>query len=957
MLRRVCLILNGFLLSSLFFSALVFAQTSAPSLGGMVLDPSGADIPGITVTVAGPNGTRVVAQTDEQGKYAFRTLTPGTYTLTISLKGFNDFVKAGIVIAHGQTQEVNAQLSVATEKQEITVTTETTKVSVNPSDNASALLIKGKDLEALSDDPDELQSELEALAGPSAGPNGGQIYIDGFTGGQLPPKSSIREIRVNQNPFSAQYDSLGYGRIEILTKPGTDKLHGQLFVTGNDSAFNTRNPFATEIPGYHSEMFDGNIGGPLNKKTSFYVDGQRRDIEDDAIVNAITLDQNFNQTSLVEAIPTPQTRTNINPRIDTQIGNNNTLTVRYQLWENSQHDPNVGQFTLPSAAYNTSERSQSIQVSDAQVINAKAVTEVRFRYWHDAAHQTPASSQPAISVLGAFTGGGSSAGSSNAVTDSYELQDYSSVTLSRNFLKFGVRFRDNDESSRSTANFNGSFTFQSIDAYELTEKGLQGGLTPAQIQAQGGGASQFALTQGTPLVAVNYWDLEPYVEDDWKARPNLTLSAGLRFETQDHIHDRADFAPRLGIAWGLGKGKNVKTVLRAGSGVFYDRFSQGYILNAVRLNGINEQRYIVPSPDFFPDIPPISTLSASALSPSIYQIAPTLRTPYTTQSGIGLERQLSKIATVSVTYLNTHGVHQLITRNINAPDPANPDNARPDPSLSNLYQYESAGLYNQNQVIANFNIRGSKVSLFGFYTLSYVDSDTSGGGSFPMNQYDLREDYGRAAYDVRNRLYLGGSYNLPRGFQLSPFVVANSAPPFNIIVGQDLNGDSIYNDRPAFASNLSNPANVVSTKWGKLDTVPVAGETIIPPNYGTGFSQFTANLRLSKTFAFGKEVQGGNFGRGGGPGGGYYGRGLGPGGLSSMGSGGGMSGGRPGVPNRRYNLTFSVSARNIFNNVNYASPVNNLSSPIFGKADALAGGFYSGNAANRRIDLQVRFSF
>ncbi len=278
----------------------------------------------------------MAAQTDEQGKYAFRNLAPGTYTLTITLKGFKDFVKPGIVIARGQPQVVNAQLSVAMEKQQITVTDETTKVSVNPAENASSLVIKGKDLEALSDDPDELQSELEALAGPSAGPNGGQIYIDGFTGGQLPPKSSIREIRVNQNPFSAQYDTLGYGRIEILTKPGTDKLHGQLFVSGNDSDFNTRNPFATDIPGYHSEMFNGNIGGPLNKKTSFYVDGQRRDIEDDAIVNATILDPNFNPTSLVEAIPTPQTQTNIGPRIDTQIGNNNTLTVRYQLWENNQ---------------------------------------------------------------------------------------------------------------------------------------------------------------------------------------------------------------------------------------------------------------------------------------------------------------------------------------------------------------------------------------------------------------------------------------------------------------------------------------------------------------------------------------------------------------------------------------------------------------------------------------------
>jgi hypothetical protein len=901
---------------------------------------------------------KLAVQTDDQGKYAFRNLGPGAYTLTIRLKGFNDFVKAGIVITRGQPQVVNAQLSVAIEKQQITVTDETTKVTVNPEENASALVIKGKDLEALSDDPDELQSELEALAGPSAGPNGGQIYIDGFTGGQLPPKSSIREIRVNQNPFSAQYDSLGYGRIEILTKPGTDKLHGQIFISGNDSGFNTRNPFVTEIPGYHSEMYNGNVGGPLNKKTSFYLDGQRRDIEDDGIVNAIILDPNFNQTSLVEAVPTPQTQTSFSPRIDTQIGNNNTLTLRYQLWDNSQTNPNVGQFTLPSAAYNSGERYQSFQVSDAQVINEKAVTEVRFRFSRDSEHLTPASSLPTISVSGAFTGGGTSAGTSNTVSNTYEVQDYTSVTLNKNFLKFGARFRDDPESSSSTSDFNGVFTFNSIQAYQITEQGLQKGLTPAQIQANGGGASQFTLTAGNPVAAVSYYDFEPYVEDDWKARPNMTISGGLRFETQDHIHDHADFAPRLGIAWGLGKGKSTKTVLRAGFGVFYDRFSESYILNAERLNGINQQQYIVPSPNFFPNIPPVSTLSANLITPTIYQIDPNLRTPYTTQSGMGLERQLTKNVTVSVTYLNTHGVHQLISRNINAPDPADPASApRPNNSISNLYQYESAGLYNQNQMIANFNIRGSKVSLFGFYTLSYVDSNTAGGGSFPMNQYDLDEDYGRAAYDVRNRLFLGGSWNLPRGIQLFPFVVANSAPPFNITTGEDLNGDTIFNERPSFASSLSNPANVVSTPWGKFDTAPVAGETIIPPNYGIGFSQFIANLRLSKTFGFGKEVQGGNSGGGpGGGGGGGRGRGLGPGGLSSMGSGGGMFG-RPTIPDRRFNLTFSVSARNIFNNVNYAAPVGVLSSPYFGRAEALSGGFFSSNAANRRIDLQVRFSF
>jgi hypothetical protein len=948
--RYIRIAAPGFLLAHLFLPALIFAQSPASGLHGQVLDPSGAAVPAINVQISGPGGTKLLVQTDAQGNYAFRNLAPGTYTLTIQLKGFNDFVKPAIVITRGKSQVVNAQLEVALERQEITVTDESTKLEINPSDNASALVIKGKDLEALSDDPDELQSELEALAGPSAGPNGGQIYIDGFTGGELPPKSSIREIRVNRNPFSAQYDALGYGRVEILTKPGTDKYHGQVSVNGNDSVFNTRNPFATHIPGYHTEMFDGNFGGPINRKTSFFFDVQRRNIEDESIVDAIVLDPNFNQISLSQAVPTPQTRTRISPRFDTQVGKNDTLSFRYVLWENSRDNPTVGQFTLPSAGYNSAERWQSLQVSDAHVINEKAVTEIRFRYGRDDERQTPASSQPAITVLGAFNGGGATTGATHTVSNSYQLQNYTSVSLSKHFLKFGVRIRDDDESAISTANFNGTFTFPSLAAYRITQQGLQAGLTPAQIQANGGGASQFTLTAGTPFVAMNYFDIEPYVEDDWKVRSNLTITGGLRFETQNHISDRTDFAPRIGISWGLGNSKSTKSVLRAGYGIFYDRFEDNYILNAERLNGINQQQYIISSPDFFPNIPPVNTLTAS---PTIYQIDPHLRTPYTSQAGVGLEHQITKAATVSVTYLNTHGAHQLISRDINAPNPANPGNARPNPNASDLYQYESAGLYNQNQVIANFNIRGSKVSLFGFYTLSYVDSNTPGKAGFPMNQYDLEQDYGRAAFDIRHRLFLGGSWNLPRGFQLFPFIVASSAQPFNITLGQDINGDSIYNDRPAFASSLSNPDNVVSTRWGNFDTVPVAGERIIPINYGTGFGHFTANLRFSKTFGFGREVQGGNLGGGGG---GHSHGGLGPGGLSSMGSIGSMFN-RGNSTNRRFNLTFSVSARNILNTVNYAPPVGSLSSSLFGQPNALAGGFFSSNAANRRIDLQVRFSF
>jgi len=970
-------------LVSSFFGALLLAQSNDASLRGQVTDPSGAAVPAISITLIGPGGATLVAQTDDQGRYAFRNVPPGTYSAQIRVKGFADFEKAGVVIAAGKSQVVDAQLVVALEKQEVTVQADAAQVSVSASSNASSLVIKGKDLDALSDDPDELQSDLQALAGPSAGPNGGQIYIDGFTGGQLPPKAAIREVRVNQNPFSAQYDKLGYGRIEILTKPGMDQFHGQFFASGNSSAFNSRNPFAAQVPDYHSEFFEGNIGGPMSKKASFFFDGERRNIQDASVVSAYVLDSNLQQVPFSDSVLTPRTRTELSPRVDYQLTPNNTLTVRYQFWQNEQTNGGVGQFALASQGYNSGSTEHSLQVSDSQVLGERTVNETRFRYLRASSNQTPLNVEPyfchsgksgnpvsqncTVNVLGAFLGGGNSAGTNVDVQNNYELQNYTSMNLGKHFVRFGARLRDTQESNTSTGNFNGTFTFPSLTAYQITEK-YQNQLPPDQIRALGGGASQFVRATGNPLAKVNLIDVGLYGEDDWRLRPNMTLSFGLRFETQSDISDHADFAPRIGFAWGLGGGTHPKTVLRAGVGVFYDRFQEAQVLNAERLNGVNQQQFVVNQPDFYPEIPDPTTLAGSQTSPTIYQIDNTLRVPYIIQSAAGLERQVTKIATVSVTYLNAHGVHQLLTRNINAPlpgtyNPLDPSSAvRPLGDVGNIYQYESVGTFNQNQVIANFNVRaGTKLSLFGFYTLNYANSNTAGVNSFPMNQYDIAQNYGRAAFDVRHRFFLGGSFGLPRGFRVSPFMMAGSGAPFNITVGRDLNGDSIFNDRPSFATSSCSDLTVRCTPFGNFQLPPGGAPYIpIPPNYGPGPSQFTLNMRLAKTFGFGKKVErggGGGFGGGGG-----YGRGGGLGGRG-LSSGGGFGGwGSP--SNSRYNLEFSVNARNVFNIVNLGTPVGNLSSPIFGQSNSIAGGFGPGgmgggstSAFNRRIDLQVRFTF
>ena len=946
------------LLASVCFSAAVFAQAGNGTVQGQVTDPSGAAIPAATVTLTGPNQSTQVAQTDEQGHYTFHNLAPGTYTVEISVQGFSTFAKSGFQVAAGHPQVVNAQLTVTMEKQQVTVESESEQLSVSPENNVGGVVLKGEALKSLSDDPDDLATELQQLAGPAAGPNGGEIYIDGFSGGELPPKEAILEVRVNQNPFSAQYERLGYGRIDITTKPGYQKFHGRAFTHGNDSSFNSRNPFVLDPPGYHSVMYAGSVGGPISKKASFFFSIFRRNSDNTSIVNAFVPTSTYDGVvSYNAAFPSPSSRMNISPRMDLQLSNNNVMTIRYQRWSRSNTNSGIGGFSLPSEAYDSNGTSQSVQIGDTQVVSARTVTQNRFRYRHSNNHQTPLSTDPTLNVIGAFDGGGSSRGISTNTEDQYELQNVTSMSMGKHALTYGGRLRYRNQAVNTTSGYNSTFTFTGKDPYLIYLQGLSQGLTSAQIIAAGGGASQFSITAGNPVAKVSRTDYAFYGEDTWRALPSLSVTAGLRLEGQNQIQDHFNIAPRLGIAWGIGGGgKTPKTVIRGGAGIFYDRFDIDNILQAEQLNGINQQRFVVNSPDFFPgSIPPVDTLTGSATFPTIYRISPNYQTPYVIEGAVGVERQLTRTIKTSVTYISTHGIHQFLTRNINAPLPGTYDitdpssGIRPFGDAGNIYDYESAGLYNENQLIANFNIRaGAALSLFGYYTLSYANTNAA-GGSFPMNQYDLSQSYGTAMWATRNRFFVGGNIGMPFGFSLSPFMVVTSGRPYNITLGQDFNGDSIFNDRPAYASGACVTCTPVLASY--FNPNPALGGPLVPVNNYFGPGQFAMNARLSKTFGFGKEVEGGGGGGGGGRRHGHG--GLGGRGLSS--GGGGPRWG--GSSNRRYQIDVGIMAHNVFNRVNLGTPIGNLTSSGFGTSNSIGGGFFGNRSANRSIDLFMSFRF
>jgi Carboxypeptidase regulatory-like domain len=965
------------LLSLQLCAAFAASQTAAPqaasgTLRGQVTDPSGAAIAkaDVIMTPAATSSTPIKTQSDGQGAYEFRGLTPGQYSLTVVADGFALYENDNIVITVNQALRLNVPMNIQVEEQKIQVSDTAPTIDVNPANNAGAIIISGKELDALPDDPDELLTDLQALAGPSAGPNGGQLYIDGFTAGQLPPKSSIREIRINQNPFSAEYDKLGYGRIEIFTKPGTDKYHGQFQTSGNDSAFNSSDPFAGAEPGYYTAQYDGSIGGPINKKSSFFLSAQRRNINDLSAIDAQGFDQNLNPVQILESVSTPHHRTNIGPRLDYAINKNNTLTVRYQYYRDTENNNGIGQITLPTQAYDSISTEHTLQIGDTQIYGAKVVNETRFQFLRENSGLTSLDTNPSVSVLGAFTGGGNGTISTD-YQNHYELQNYTSVIHGTHTTKFGVRFRATHDDSNSNAGFNGSFTFSSLEEFQAAQCATLANPPPACTGLAPAAPQQLSITQGIPAASVTTYDAGLYIQDDWKVRSNITLSLGLRFETQNDIRDHVDLAPRFGLAWGVGgKSGPPKVVIRGGAGIFYDRFQEQQILQAERQNPITklQEQFVISNPTCFPGLDqPLNTPIANCGTvtssiPTYYQISPSLYAPYTLQSAISVERQLTKSATLSVTYLNSRGFDQLLSINANAPFPGTPCYpACPLPNNGqNLYQYVSEGVFRQNQLIVNSNIRiGAKLQLFGYYTLNYANSDTAGVASFASNSYDISQDYGRASFDIRHRLFLGGSIGMPYAIRLSPFLVASSGSPFTITTSNDLNGDSLFNDRPGVlpADTGCGTPNIYCTALGTFDALPAAGEKLAPINSETGPSHVTLNMRLSKTFGFGPKLKSGATNQpapGQGGGGGSTRGGGGPRGPL-FGGGGPMNLG--GGSDRRYSFTLSASARNVFNKVNLGNPGGVLGSPFFDKYNSLQGGPFSTGVAVRRIDLQASFSF
>jgi hypothetical protein len=752
------------------------------------LDPSSAAISGAQITLTGEGPTLAQsAITNAVGQFRFDHLAPGAYKVSIQAPGFQGKEQNIRVSENQSSSQLRISLLIATQNQVLTVggQDESTTVTTEVADNQNANIVDRDALDRVPVlDQDYITTLSRFLDDSAIGTNGVTLVVNGLeANGPGVTPSAVQEVKINQNPYSALFSRPGRARLEILTKGGTSELHGTINFLIRNSVFDARNTFAEQKPSEQRQFYEGSLTGSLshNKKTSFLLSLDQDFDDTQAFINAQLL-----SGPIRENVPAP-----IHPffgsgRIFHDFDNGDQFWIGYSYEHQSFTNQNVGGTILPEAAYSTVPQEHEVNVSYRHLFSPKWVNQLRFLVGYNDQRTTSANSAPQIIVSGAFTGGGAQA---NLDRTEYHFDgtDITTYAAGKHTLNFSIESPDiSRRGFDDSTNSAGTYTFASLAAFQ---QGLP---------------SAFVLQSGQPHVAFVEKVFSGSIQDDFRWKPNFSVSIGLRYYWQNYFHDDSNnFAPRFGFAYA--PSKRGKIVIRGGAGVFYDRTGPRPISDLLHYNGVTLLRFIPGDPVF-----PETQASLAGVPSSVVVLDSRTRIPYTLQYSIGIERQVTSKSTFSATFVGSRGIDLFRSIDANAPPPG--AILRPNPDLGQQRQIQSDGYQKSNALELIF--RGKPSRFFNGqaqYTLSKTYNNTSGINYFPGNSYNPAADWARSDNDRRHKFDLLGSMHPVRLFSVGAALSLYSGKPVNVTTGSDENRDGVVNDRPsALARNTLHGPGLVN---------------------------------------------------------------------------------------------------------------------------------------------------
>jgi Carboxypeptidase regulatory-like domain len=774
-----------------------------------VLDETRGVLAGATVTVAGTdqaNKAAVIAPapTGKQGQVTFENLTPGRYSITAEFSAFQTRTLPDVRIRSGENKQV---IVLPLDRLQSSVTVERDRQqAASDRDVTFGTVLTREQIDALSDDPDELRRQLFDIAGPGA-----TLLVDSFEGRDLPPKALIKSIRVTRDQFAPEVHFAGELRIEVLTQPGVGPIRGTVRSGFYDSVMDGENPLVNQTGPAQSWMYGVGLSGTLiNERASFNVNFNGQD--------------SYSTPVLYAATPIGQVATNTplrsladnyfyNGGIDYALTRDQVLRVNLQGSRFNRGNTGVGAQDLVGRAFSTEDSQFGLFVQQNGPIGRRFVLNTRFSMFGSDSEARSALEEMTIIVNDAFTSGGAQQRGGTHRRNYWFNSDLDYVRGIHS-MRAGIDVQAGRFNTDSESNYLGTYVFESLDAFDERR------------------ARSYTRRIGDPSVKYSNVQGGIYIQDDIKVRKGLTITGGVRYEAQTHVPDKLNFAPRAGFTWA--PFKSGKTTLRGSWGMFYDWLPTNTYAQTLQVDGFRQRELNIVNPSF-PDPGDVG----SSPPTNRYLLAEERDMAYSQRLGAGIAQTISRRLTTNVLYSYSFRDALLTGRNLNTPI----NGVRPDPEFANVVLARSDGWGRQHTMNASVNLNmgplppaggpaapgpgGAMImsrdggpmmimmgpgggpagtgprfvwnrglTLGGFYTFGRNFDNTDGAFVIPASIV-LANEWGPAAFDRRHNMHAALTSTALRNFSARLGISGSSALPLNVRTGTDDNGDLVFNDRPA----------------------------------------------------------------------------------------------------------------------------------------------------------------